>query len=241
MRRACRRDVSAKASPHQPDPDRRPGRPLARSEPAHDPPARERLDRKALIEALRDGTIDCVAADHAARAPRRKTSIEAAANGTTRLEARVPALYRVSVEPGLIDLWTLVARIDEAAQRAPSGTRARSHGEATGTWALDLGDRYVVGQISLRSRAKDNTSSVARSSGCAAAFTLAAGQVAYARSSRRMTAVALFLANGCESSSDERRRTSSTVGEAVPSRPALTGFQDRSAVELQGDCSARRR
>ena len=38
------------------------------------PPLRSEADRQALIEGLRDGTIDCIATDHAPHAPRKRRS-----------------------------------------------------------------------------------------------------------------------------------------------------------------------
>ncbi len=111
-------DVSAEASPHHlllTDEDVRTLDPNLRMSP---PLARER-DRRALIDALRDGAIDCVATDHAPHAPEEKdVPFEAAANGTTGLETAFPALYRGLVEPGLLDLATLVTRMTSGPARA---------------------------------------------------------------------------------------------------------------------------
>src|SRR5476651_1716281 len=73
------------------------------------PPLATEADRQALIEALRDGTIDCVATDHAPHAREEKeVPFEAAANGTIGLETAFPALYHGLVAPGLLELGTLV-------------------------------------------------------------------------------------------------------------------------------------
>ncbi|MDX6579305.1 MAG: dihydroorotase, partial [Gaiellales bacterium] len=100
--RALGVDVSAEASPHHlllTDDEVRSLDPNLRMSP----PLAGELDRQSLIEALRDGTVDCVATDHAPHAPEEKdVPFEAAANGTTGLETAFPALYRGLVEPGLI-------------------------------------------------------------------------------------------------------------------------------------------
>ena len=58
------------------------------------PPLRTEADRRALIEALRDGTIDCVATDHAPHAVHEKeVPFEQAPMGTTGLETAFAAIY----------------------------------------------------------------------------------------------------------------------------------------------------
>ncbi|HET9185345.1 MAG TPA: dihydroorotase, partial [Solirubrobacterales bacterium] len=75
------------------------------------PPLREERDREALIEGLRDGTIDCVATDHAPHQPEEKeVPFEQAAMGVTGLETAFAALHTELVAPGVIDLSLLVER-----------------------------------------------------------------------------------------------------------------------------------
>ena len=58
------------------------------------PPLRTEDDRQALIEALRDGTIDCIATDHAPHArDEKEVPFEQAPMGTTGLETAFAALY----------------------------------------------------------------------------------------------------------------------------------------------------
>ena len=155
--RALGVDVSAEASPHHLlltdenvrslDPNLRMSPPLASED-----------DRRALIEAVRDGTIDCIATDHAPHAPEEKdVPFEAAANGTTGLETAFPALYRGLVEPGLIDLATLVARMTSGPARAFGLAAPRiAVGEPANLALWDLGERYIVGESDLRSRSRNN-------------------------------------------------------------------------------------
>lgn len=52
------------------------------------PPLRSEEDRRAMIEGLLDGSIDCIATDHAPHAPQEKeVEFEHAANGITGLES----------------------------------------------------------------------------------------------------------------------------------------------------------
>ncbi len=58
------------------------------------PPLRAESDRRALVEALRSGLVDCVATDHAPHAQQEKeVPFEAAPFGTTGLETAFAVLY----------------------------------------------------------------------------------------------------------------------------------------------------
>jgi dihydroorotase len=60
------------------------------------PPLRAEADRRALIEAIADGTIDCIATDHAPHASHEKeVEFERAANGITGLETALGLALRV--------------------------------------------------------------------------------------------------------------------------------------------------
>jgi dihydroorotase len=76
------------------------------------PPLRSADDRAALVEGLRDGTIQAVATDHAPHARHEKeVPFEAAPFGVTGLETAFAALYTHLVEPGLVSLETLLERM----------------------------------------------------------------------------------------------------------------------------------
>ena len=76
------------------------------------PPLRTKRDTDALVEALADGTIDCVATDHAPHALSEKEGeFERAANGIVGLETAVSLLLDRLVKPGALPLGTLVSRL----------------------------------------------------------------------------------------------------------------------------------
>jgi len=76
------------------------------------PPLRTKRDTEALIEALADGTIDCVATDHAPHALSEKEGeFDRAANGVVGLETAVALLIDRLVRPGLLPVATLVSRL----------------------------------------------------------------------------------------------------------------------------------
>jgi len=112
------------------------------------PPLREERDRLALLDALRDGTIQCVATDHAPHARHEKeVPFEAAPNGVTGLETAFAALYTQLVQPGLLTLATLLERMSAGPARVFGIERPRV---ATGTRAnlvlLDLDRSWTVGE-----------------------------------------------------------------------------------------------
>jgi dihydroorotase len=83
------------------------------------PPLRSVDDRSALIDGLRDGTIGCVATDHAPHARHEKeVPFEAAPFGVTGLETAFSALHTHLVEPGLLKLETLLERMSAGPARA---------------------------------------------------------------------------------------------------------------------------
>ncbi|HUP21215.1 MAG TPA: dihydroorotase, partial [Gemmatimonadota bacterium] len=83
------------------------------------PPLATEEDRRAVRAALVDGTIDCVATDHAPHTPREKAAgLAAAPFGVVGLETAFGLLYTEMVETGEIDLAELVERMALAPARA---------------------------------------------------------------------------------------------------------------------------
>ncbi len=82
------------------------------------PPLRTRVDREALIAGLADGTIDCIATDHAPHAPHEKLlEFELASFGTTGLETALSLLNTHLVSKDLL-AWSDVARLLCSSPRA---------------------------------------------------------------------------------------------------------------------------
>jgi dihydroorotase len=76
------------------------------------PPLRSKRDTEALLEGLLDGTIDCIATDHAPHAVSEKEGeFDRAAFGIVGLETAVGLLMDRLVRPGTLPLATLVARL----------------------------------------------------------------------------------------------------------------------------------
>ena len=69
------------------------------------PPLRSAADREALVEGIADGTIDCIATDHAPHSAEEKAKgLEHSAFGVVGLETAFPAVYTHLVRPGIITL-----------------------------------------------------------------------------------------------------------------------------------------
>ena len=73
------------------------------------PPLRSREDRLALIEGIKDGTIDMIATDHAPHSAEEKSrGLENSAFGIVGLETAFPVLYTELVKKGVITLEKLI-------------------------------------------------------------------------------------------------------------------------------------
>ncbi len=81
------------------------------------PPLRTEADRQAMIEAVRSGTIDCIATDHAPHSrDEKEVPFEQAAMGVIGLETAFSVLYTDLVLPGVLDLETIVERLGGGAE-----------------------------------------------------------------------------------------------------------------------------
>ena len=90
------------------------------------PPLRTEADRLALVAGLVDGTVDCIATDHAPHAPHEKAlEFELAPFGTTGLETALPLVITNLLARGLID-WADLVRLMAHGPRAALGLPAVS-------------------------------------------------------------------------------------------------------------------
>jgi dihydroorotase len=82
------------------------------------PPLRTAADQEALLEALNDGTIDCIATDHAPHSPVEKdVEFECAAPGMLGLETALPIILDF-VRMGTLDEKRAIAALTSAPARA---------------------------------------------------------------------------------------------------------------------------
>jgi len=76
------------------------------------PPLRTEEDRQALIEGLRDGTIDCIATDHAPHTEWEKAAdFDAAPFGTSGLETALAVCIEALVTPGQLSWSQLIEKL----------------------------------------------------------------------------------------------------------------------------------
>jgi dihydroorotase len=122
------------------------------------PPLRAEQDRVALLEAVRDGTIEAIATDHAPHAAHEKdVPFEAAPFGVTGLETAFAVLHTHLVEPGVLSLETLLERMSAGPARIFGLDRPRvAAGARANLVLLDLEREWTVGEEPFRSRS-DNS------------------------------------------------------------------------------------
>lgn len=122
------------------------------------PPLRGDDDRRALLEALRDGTIACVATDHAPHSREEKEApFEEAPFGVTGLETAFAALYTHLVEPGLLSLETLLERMSGGPARSLGLPEPRIEvGARANLVLLDLETEWTVDEACFRSRSANS-------------------------------------------------------------------------------------
>lgn len=145
------------------------------------PPLRSEADRRALIDGLRSGIIECVATDHAPHAVHEKeVPFEDAPMGTTGLETAFAALYTELVLPRALELATVVERMTAGAALYDLPTPRLAVGEEANLCLVDLDATWEVGEDGYASRSV-NCAFHGRALRGRVLLTLAAGAVAYRR------------------------------------------------------------
>jgi dihydroorotase len=143
------------------------------------PPLRSEEDRQALIEALRDGTIDCIATDHAPHAAEEKeVPFEQAAMGVTGLETAFAALHTDLVLPGVLELGLVVERMAGGAEPFGLPRPTLAPGSEANVALCDLSAEWTVGEDGYESRSSNSWCAGRKLTG-RVLMTVAGGQVAY--------------------------------------------------------------
>jgi dihydroorotase len=123
------------------------------------PPLRAPVDRDALREGLADGTIDCIATDHAPHSDVEKdVEFDRAAPGMIGLETAVP-LALALVRDGVIDLPRFVRLFTSAPARIfgldREGVGSLAIGAPADLCVIDTEARWAVDRARTRSRSKN--------------------------------------------------------------------------------------
>ena len=103
------------------------------------PPIRGERDRLALIEGLKDGTVDMIATDHAPHSAEEKSrGLEKSNMGVVGIETAFPVMYTYLVKTGVITLEELVD-VMSVKPRERFGITSD-----VGFTVFDLGDEYEI-------------------------------------------------------------------------------------------------
>ena len=103
------------------------------------PPIRSREDKEALVEGIKDGTVDMIATDHAPHSAEEKSrGLEKSNMGVVGIETAFPVAYTYLVKPGVITFERLVELLS---------VKPRERFEITsdpGFTVFDLSDEYEI-------------------------------------------------------------------------------------------------
>jgi len=145
------------------------------------PPLRGRADREALLEGLLDGTVDCIATDHAPHAAGEKDKgLRGSLMGVVGLETAFAMLYTRLAAPGLVPLPVLLDRLITRPRRIfglSGGTI--EEGAPADLAVLDLHAAYSIEPERFRS--KGRATPFAGEPACAkVTMTFCGGELVYA-------------------------------------------------------------
>lgn len=109
------------------------------------PPIRSEEDRQALIEGIKDGTIDMIITDHAPHSAEEKSKgLQGSAMGVVGLEVAFPVLYTNLVKPGIITLNKLLELMNTNPRNIfKIGTEIKV-GERADLTVYDLDENYNI-------------------------------------------------------------------------------------------------
>ena len=143
------------------------------------PPLREESDRKAVLEGVLDGTIDCIITDHAPHAKEEKADFLKAPNGVVGLETSFAASYTALVKPGLLPLSALIRLMSASPARILGipGGHIRA-GDPADLAVADLAREWTVEPEALHSKSK-NTVFKGRNLTGKIVLTLKGGEIVY--------------------------------------------------------------
>jgi dihydroorotase len=121
------------------------------------PPLRTSADIGALIEGLKDGTLEVLATDHAPHAIEKKTrEFDQAPNGIIGLETFLPISVKALIEPGHLDWPTMIGMMTIAPARVLGinrGTLAK--GAIADVTVIDPHAEWTVDSAKFRSKSRN--------------------------------------------------------------------------------------
>ena len=120
------------------------------------PPLREEKDRLAIIEGLKDGTLDCIVTDHAPHHEDDKNvEYNFAAFGMSGLETSFALSYTALVKGGVLDLNGLSEKMSLAPRRILNLGGGLKAGEQADFAAIDLNEEWTIDPKEFLSKGKN--------------------------------------------------------------------------------------
>lgn len=142
------------------------------------PPLRSEKDRLAVRQGLADGTIDCIATDHAPHAPDEKAAgLEKAPNGVIGLETSL-AVSLTLVTDGTLSISGLIAKMatnPARVLRLPCGLRLGMPADIT---IIDPHHEFTIETSLFKSRSRNSPFVGTRAKG-KAALTMVGGRIVF--------------------------------------------------------------
>ena len=109
------------------------------------PPLRSARDRDALIEGLRDGTIDAIATDHAPHSAEEKSrGLAHSAMGITGLETAFPVLYTKLVLEGKLSLERVLEALTDSPRRIFRLPEVMQEGSRDDITIIDTSKEFTI-------------------------------------------------------------------------------------------------
>jgi len=121
------------------------------------PPVREEKDRLAIIEGLKDGTIDCIVTDHAPHSRKDKeVEYNLAAFGISGIETSFALSYTYLVKSGIMTLSELMEHMSYNPSKVLSLEGGEiKEGAAADLVIVDLNEKYVIDGKKFISKGKN--------------------------------------------------------------------------------------
>ncbi len=120
------------------------------------PPLRTPSDVEAIIEGLRDGTLDCIATDHAPHTVEDKADFEKAPNGSIGMETSLAVALTYLVKTGLLTLDELVMKMSvNPARILGINAGTLSVGAPADIALVDLNEQWTVDADKLHGKSKN--------------------------------------------------------------------------------------
>ena len=122
------------------------------------PPLREEKDRQAIIEGLKEGTIDCIITDHAPHSEEEKAQgLEKAPNGIIRFETALSSEIMNLIDTGKLDYFDLVRVTSYTPAKLINIDRGSLEaGKVADITIFDPNEEYIYSKDKIVSKAKNS-------------------------------------------------------------------------------------